>query len=97
MSTEIGERETMTITLNQFDGQYSLDEIDAMNTKVAEVLEALDFANADLSDIERTKIIRALEGEVSGNYDPRIGWSAGTELMPAEWNRLLVSRGNTRR
>jgi hypothetical protein len=82
----------MTIILGQFDGQYRQDEIDAMNAKVAEVLEAHNFAKVDLSDRERAEIVRAVEGEVSGNYDPNIGWSGVVELMPAKWGRFLASR-----
>jgi len=82
----------MTITLSQFDGQYSQGDIDAMNTKVAEVLAEHDFTNADLSDRERAEIVRAVEGEVAGNYDPSIGWSGTIELMPAKWSRLIAGR-----
>jgi len=80
------------ITLSQFDGQYSQDEIDAMNAKVAEVLEAYCFAEADLSNHERLEILRAVENEVSGNYNPDIGWPGVVEFMPAKWHRLLVRR-----
>lgn len=73
----------MTISLAQFDGQYSQAAIDVMNAAVDEAIGAFELATADVSDAERASIVAEIENSASGLFDPALGYG---------WQRLLDSR-----
>ena len=81
----------MTIRMEQFDGQYTAQDVATMNVIAAEAIS--EIQGADISDDERKQIVAAIENNVSGTYDPDIEGCPGTvDLIPVGWRRLLSAR-----
>jgi hypothetical protein len=84
----------MTITIQQFDfaddeTPYTLVDINNMNEQAAEVLQSLDDLRDRLLDAEWQRLARAVESEVTGNYDRNLGF-APSDCIPAEWATTIA-------
>jgi hypothetical protein len=86
----------MIISFDQFDGQYTQEDVDFMNEKLKEVLAFYKVADSNLTRAERNQLIHDVALNVTSNYDENIGCGDIETLMPDEWKRVIAASTNLR-